>query len=159
MGILKSEEIGSLSDETIRHLQRLAQVNIDSAEGFRHVADDLNDKVLAADFRVWAVDRTRQADELSKFIEINQEEAPDDRSWMAALHQAWMDMRSAVSSGDTHAVLAEAERGEDLIKERYEEALKQTAGSAVNDVLQRQYAAVKAIHDRVRDLRDARRRD
>ena len=33
--------------------------------------------------------------------------------------------------------------------------LKNTAGSAVNDVLTQQYAKVKAGHDRVRDLRDA----
>jgi uncharacterized protein (TIGR02284 family) len=37
----------------------------------------------------------------------------------------------------------------------YEEVLKETAGSAVNDVLTRQYAKVKAGHDQVRDLRNA----
>jgi uncharacterized protein (TIGR02284 family) len=113
---------------------------------------------LAADFRVWAVDRTRQADELTRLVELNKKQAPDERSWMAALHQTWLDLRAAISAGDTQAVLSEAERGEDLIKERYEEALKETAGSAVNDVLQQQYASVKKVHDRIRDLRNARRR-
>jgi uncharacterized protein (TIGR02284 family) len=37
----------------------------------------------------------------------------------------------------------------------YEDVLTETAGSAVHDVLQHQYAKVKAAHDVVRDLRDA----
>jgi uncharacterized protein (TIGR02284 family) len=51
-------------------------------------------------------------------------------------------------------VLVEAERGEDQIKRAYEDALVRTAGSAMNDVLTRQYARVKSGHDRIRDLRD-----
>lgn len=159
MSILRSEEIHSLDQQTIVYLQQLAQANIDSAEGFRRAAEAMTDKVLAADFRVWAVDRTRQADELAQYIEINQHQAPEDRSWMASLHQTWMDMRAAVSAGDTQAVLAEVERGEDMIKSRYEEALKETSGSAVNSVLQHQYAQVKGVHDRIRDLRNTRRKE
>ncbi len=159
MGILHSEDAASLSRDTVDRLRQLVQINIDSAEGFRHAADALQDKVLAADFRVWAVDRTCQGDELTRYVEMNEQSAPEERSWMAALHQTWLDFRAAITAGDTQAVLAEAERGEDLIKERYEEALTETAGSAVNDVLQRQYASVKQVHDRVRDLRDARHRD
>jgi uncharacterized protein (TIGR02284 family) len=64
-----------------------------------------------------------------------------------------MDLRAAFGAG-THAMLSEAERGEDYIKGKYEEILKGTAGSAVTDVLNRQYRAVKIAHDRVRDLRD-----
>ena len=49
---------------------------------------------------------------------------------------------------------AEAERGEDEIKHRYEEALKAVPGSAVEDVVRSQYERVKAGHDTIRDLRD-----
>ncbi|TWT39087.1 PA2169 family four-helix-bundle protein [Blastopirellula retiformator] len=58
-------------------------------------------------------------------------------------------------STDCYAILAEAEAGEDHIKHAYEDALKETAGSAMNDVLQKQYAQVKQGHDRIRDMRDA----
>ena len=60
-----------------------------------------------------------------------------------------------MNGGDPYVILIEAERGEDHIKEAYEEVLKETAGSAMNDVLTDQYAAVKAGHDKVRDLRDS----
>lgn len=64
-------------------------------------------------------------------------------------------MRSKLNSGDAYVILIEAERGEDHIKDAYEDVLKETAGSAMNDLLQSQYAKVKAGHDKVRDLRDA----
>lgn len=156
MGALRTPGTADLEDAVVDRLRDLVQINIDSAEGFRNAAEAVDDKVLASDFRVWAADRTRQADELKKYVEMNDGSAPEERSWGAALHQTWLDLRAAVSSGDAHAVLSEAERGEDHIKATYEEVLKDTAGSGVNDVLQRQYSSVKGVHDRVRDMRDAR---
>ncbi|MCO6042358.1 PA2169 family four-helix-bundle protein [Aeoliella sp. ICT_H6.2] len=157
MGITTQETKTSLPKETVNKLSQLVQINRDSASGFQEAADAIDDKALASDFRVWAVDRTRQADELQALVEFNNGEAPEDRSWSAAAHQAWLNFRSALSGGNTYTVLAEAERGEDAIKERYEEILKDVAGSAATDLLQQQYASVKAVHDRVRDLRDARK--
>lgn len=157
MSISTQETKATLPNETVNKLAQLVQINRDSASGFQEAAEAINDKSLASDFRVWAVDRTRQADELNALVEVNDGQASDDRSWSAAAHQAWLKFRSVVSGGDAYAVLAEAERGEDAIKEKYEDVLKEVAGSAATDLLQRQYASVKAVHDRVRDLRDARK--
>lgn len=158
MSIHTGETKLSLKKETVDKLRSLVQINLDSASGFREAADAIDDGPLAQDFRVWAADRTRQADELAEFVTLNDAEPPQDKSWTASLHQVWLDLRAAMSGGEAYAVLAEAERGEDAIKVKYEEVLKDTAGSAVNDVLQSQYLAVKGVHDRVRDLRDARKR-
>ncbi len=74
----------------------------------------------------------------------------------AAVHRTWINVRELLTSNDANAILSEAERGEDHIKSAYETVLRNTAGSAVNDVLTRQYAQVKASHDRVKMLRDER---
>ena len=66
-----------------------------------------------------------------------------------------MGLREALSGNDVHAVLAEAERGEDAIKSKYEDVLQDGSAAPVSDVLQRQYVEIKQAHDRVRDLRDA----
>ena len=95
-----------------------------------------------------------QADELSAFVETNGEEARREGSYAAAVHRVWMNIRELLANNDDHAILSEAERGEDQIKSAYETALRNTAGSAVNDVLTRHYAQVKAAHDRVKLLRD-----
>jgi uncharacterized protein (TIGR02284 family) len=104
-------------------------------------------------FRELASQREQQAAELRTLVAANFEEPDHEGSYAAAAHRAWMDLRAAFGGG-THAMLSEAERGEDYIKGKYEEILKECAGSAVTDVLNRQYRAVKLAHDRVRDLRD-----
>jgi uncharacterized protein (TIGR02284 family) len=71
----------------------------------------------------------------------------------------WMSIREQFSSNNLYAVLAEVERGEDQIKHAYEQALRSTAGSAMNDVLTRHYTQVKSAHDRIRDLRDEHKSD
>ncbi len=63
-----------------------------------------------------------------------------------------MKIRSIVSGGNSHAILAETERGEEHIKHAYVDALKETAGSAMNNVLLRQYVRVKAGHDELLKL-------
>ncbi|WP_442482482.1 PA2169 family four-helix-bundle protein [Aeoliella sp. SH292] len=157
MSILSQETTLHLPEEVVTKVSQLAQVNRDSASGFQEAADAIEDKTLASEFRVWAVDRTRQADELDAIVEMNEGDPTDDRSWSAALHQTWLKFRAAISDGDAYTVLAEAERGEDVIKEKYEDVLKDVAGSAVTEVIQHQYSHVKGVHDRVRDLRDARK--
>jgi uncharacterized protein (TIGR02284 family) len=144
-----------LSPEFVESLQNLHQANIDSAKGFEEAAQDVSDSRVAADFRAWSQQRRQQARELAELIELNEGEVDRGGSWLAGLHRTYVGLKAALSSNDVHAVLSEAERGEDHIKQAYEEVLQESPGTAVNDVLQRQYASVKATHDRVRQLRDA----
>ena len=151
---MATESKTDLKPETIRAVQELIQVNIDSRDGFRQAANDLEDMTLSTLCQSLAHQREEQANELARFVEWNQEKPNREGSYAAALHRSWMTIRESLSSNNLYAVLAEAERGEDQIKSAYEDALRDTAGSAMNDVLTRQYAQVKAAHDRIRDLRD-----
>jgi uncharacterized protein (TIGR02284 family) len=143
----------NLTQETIDRLQELIQVNIDSRDGFNEAASQIDDMNISSMFRQFADQRAEQASELRTLVAANREEPEDSGSMAAAAHRMLIDIRAALGGG-AGTILAEAERGEDWIKGKYEDALKETAGSAVNDVLSRQYAAVKAAHDRVRDMRD-----
>ena len=111
---------------------------------------------LPSDEELAEYDPSKSLDEqLQNYVEWNGKDAEDDGSVMAAMHRIWLDVRALFSDGDSYSILAEAERGEDEIKEAYEEVLKDTAGSAMNDVIQAQYVRVKKQHDQIRDLRDA----
>lgn len=155
MTLATREQTTNLKQDVVENIQKLHQANIDSAEGFEAAAKHLERQDLAGDFRNWAQQRKQQAAELAKHARSNGETVERDGSWLAELHQSYTSLRAKLSSNDTYAVLAEAERGEDYIKKAYEVVLTDTPGSAINDVMQRQYADVKAVHDRVRDLRDA----
>ncbi len=145
----------TLADETLNKLQKLIRANIDSYNGFHESAEELDDAGLKTLFKSLGDERSAMASELQNYVEFNGEEAEDDGSVAAKTHRIWINIRGKLNGGDPHVILIEAERGEDHIKEAYEEVLKDTAGSALNDVLLAQYARVKAGHDKIRDLRDA----
>lgn len=145
----------TMNQETLDELQMLIRMNIDSRDGFREAAEQIGDSSLAAAFKKIATERAAQASDLQHYVVLNDETPRREGSTAAALHRTWIKVREALTGSDRHAVLAECERGEDHIKAAYEKALKTVPGSPVNDLLQKQYVAVKATHDAVRDLRDA----
>jgi uncharacterized protein (TIGR02284 family) len=149
----------NLEPSTINQLQELIQINIDSRDGFQLAAEKIDDMTLSTLFRSLAHQREEQANELARFVEWNQEMPRHEGSYAAAFHRAWLTIREQLSSNNLYAVLAEAERGEDQIKSAYESALKENPGSGMTDVLNHQYAQVKAAHDRIRDLRDEHQQD
>lgn len=152
---VKSSQV--LTPNMINELQELIQINVDSRDGFRHASEATNDLTLQSAFEQLAIDRDAQADELARFVAWSGETPRREGSLSATVHRAWMTLRESVSWNDRYAVLCEVERGEDSIKQAYQSALETCAGNVIADVLARQYTAVKAAHDRMRDLRDAYR--
>lgn len=146
----------TMNDKTIEGLQNLIEVNLDSGNGFETVAENIENKDIAAYFRRCGQRRQSFASELQSYVRANGEEPKDSGSMKGKLHRWWTDLRGSVQSGDEHAMLAEAERGEDVIKHTYEDVLKETAGSPLNSLLQQQWLSVKQDHDLIRDMRDAR---
>ena len=144
----------NLNKDSLEKLQNLIQVNIDSYEGLAAAAEKVDDNRVASTFRQVGQGRSTNARELQSYVAANAKEPEQKGTATGAIHRGWTSMRSAINGGDAYVMLIEAERGEDRIKEEYEDVLKATAGSAVNDVLQRQYAQVKKGHDLIRDLRD-----
>ena len=150
------ETITNLDKETIDGLKSLVEINIDSTKGFQAAAEKIEDNDVARLFRECATKRSAFAGQLSQYIKTNNEDAPESGTAKGAIHRWWLNVRGTVQKGDEHALLSEAERGEDAIKGMYEDVLRKTAGSPLNAVLTDQYATVKQTHDKIREMRDAR---
>ena len=146
----------NLNSDTIKGLQELIEINIDSSKGFGQAADKIESRDIAAYFRRCGERRSQFANDLQRAVNVNGEDAKEHGSLAGAAHRWWLGLRGTVASGDEHSVLAEAERGEDAIKGKYEKVLKETAGSPLNATLQQHYVSVKQDHDTIRDMRDAR---
>lgn len=146
-----------LPEKSVNWLQDLIQVNIDSRDGFKEAADNLqkDHASLAAVFRNLSSDRGQQAAELQAMVAVEGESPTKSGSVTAAAHRGWMDLRAALGGGE-QAILSEAERGEDHIKAKYEAAIKDLVGCDCVSTLERHYSAVRESHDQVRDLRDAK---
>jgi uncharacterized protein (TIGR02284 family) len=71
------------------------------------------------------------------------------------MHRVWINLKSAVTSGDDKAILSECERGEDSAVHEFEDAMNDGLTGQVREIVSHQFAEIKSAHDRVRQLRDA----
>jgi uncharacterized protein (TIGR02284 family) len=146
--------------KTIAHvLNSLIETCKDGQEGFRSASEDVSNNALKNFFHELSIERGRFGTELQRLVVTLGEDAESGGSVPGSLHRGWIDLKSALSSGDEYAILAECERGEDSAVAEYRDALEHDElPESVHDVILRQYLGVKESHDRVRDLRDAYKR-
>ena len=137
-------------------IDNLIETLKDGQEGFKQAAESVKDPQLKSLFNDYAQQRARFMVELRSKAQTPDEREPDVRgSATGALHRGWINLKSALSRGDDHAILAECERSEDSAVEEYQKALNDGLSEPVREIVSRQYAEIKATHDRIRDLRDA----
>jgi uncharacterized protein (TIGR02284 family) len=137
-------------------IDKLIETLKDGQEGFRQAAEGVKDPQLKSLFNEYSQQRSRFATELQSEAQSLGESEPETSSSAAgALHRAWINLKSAVTRGDDHAILAECERGEDSAVEEFKKALDNGLSAPVQEILSRQYAQIKEAHDRVKGLRDA----
>jgi uncharacterized protein (TIGR02284 family) len=116
----------------------------------------VKDPQLKSLFDQYSRQRSRFAVELrSKAQSPDERESEISGSAAGALHRGWINLKSAVTRGDDHAILAECERGEDSAVEEFRKALNNGLSEPVQEIVSQQFAEVKEAHDRVKDLRDA----
>jgi uncharacterized protein (TIGR02284 family) len=144
--------------EIVSTINSLIETLKDGQEGFKQAAEAVKDSELKSLFQEYSQQRARFATELQSQARQFGESKPEDSSSAAgAMHRAWINLKSVVTSGDDHAILAECERGEDSAVKEYKEAIEEGLSSPISDIVSRQYGEVKDAHDRIKQLRDARK--
>jgi uncharacterized protein (TIGR02284 family) len=142
--------------ETISVLDELIETLKDGQEGFKQAADAVKDPQLKSLFSQYSQQRARFASELQRQVRTLGEPEPEtDSSTAGALHRGWINLKSAVTGGNDHAILAECERGEDSAVEEYEKAINDGLSAPVREIVSRQYEEIKKAHDHIKNLRDA----
>ena len=137
-------------------LNNLIETLKDGQEGFKQAAEGVSDPKLKSLFRQYSNQRSRFASALqTEARKLGQEKLETGSSAVGALHRGWINLKSAVTGGDEHAILAECERGEDSAVEEYEKALADGLSPSAQELVSLQFAEIKAAHDRIRGLRDA----
>src|SRR5205807_10158071 len=136
-------------------INNLIETLKDGQEGFKQAAEGVKDPRLKSLFNEYSQQRSRFATELqSQARSLGEPEPETSSSAAGAVHRSWINLKSAVTRGDDHAILAECERGEDSAVEQYEKAMKQNLPAPLRDIVSRQYSEVKNAHDRIKNLRD-----
>ena len=147
----------SQQKEIISTINDLIETLKDGQEGFRQASEAVKDSQLKTLFSEFSLQRSKFAGELqNEAISLGENNPENSSSTAGAMHRAWINLKSAITSGDDHAVLAECERGEDSAVAGYKKAMEDDELSApVRETISRQYTDVKNAHDKIKALRDA----
>jgi uncharacterized protein (TIGR02284 family) len=141
--------------EIISTINGLIETLRDGQEGFKQASEAVKDSYLKSLFTEFSQQRAKFATELqTEAAKLGETKPENESSATGAMHRAWINIKSAITSGDDHAILAECERGEDSAIHEYQEAMEDDIASPVRDVISRQYHDVKQAHDRIKTLRD-----
>ncbi len=142
-------------DKTISTLNNLIETCKDGQEGFKQAAEGVERSDLKSLFYDLGQQRAKFAGELQALVRELGGDPETTSSAAGALHRGWINIKSYVTGKDEAGVLNEAERGEDIAKKAYKDALAENLPANVMTVVQAQSNEVMTAHDKVRDLRDA----
>lgn len=137
----------------------LMQVLEDGRDGFAKGAEKLDadgETALAGTFRELGSQRGQMSDELQQIAAGYGDQIDEDGTIAAKVHRGWMAVKDAIAGSDPDGVLDAAEQGEDHAVSEFEGALEKDLSPEFRPVIERQLAQVRAAHDQVKTLRDAR---
>ena len=144
--------IGKSDDLTI--LKTLTSTLNDSVNGYRESAEKVESQEFRELFNDFARDREQAATELKAEVRRLGGDPDEDGSTLGGLHQAWLDLKAAITGQDDKAIINEVERGEDYIKEKFETALNgDTLHGESRAIVERAYQSVREGHDRMSSLK------
>lgn len=141
------------SNHDIKVLNELIVTTLDSADGYSAAAKDAKNETFRHLFSQWADNRRQVATDLQDQVRNLGGKPTDDGSLLASAHRAFLKVRESMSKGDK-SVVEEVERGEDYIKNKYEDALDDDDISELSrPAIGRAYDSVIEGHAQARTLK------
>jgi len=138
----------------IRVLNSLITTTIDSVDGYTEAAKDSESGRFGSIFTDRAAERRQVATQLQTEVTRLGGNPEDDGTVLAGAHRMFLNLKSAVTGKDDQAIVNEVERGEDHIKSKFEDALKDTDLSPqTRSAIEQAYGSVRQGHDQMRDLK------
>ena len=136
-------------------LNDLVETNKDAEEGFRNASENVRDSRLRSMFNDYSRERAQMASDLQ--IEVTRIGGKPQKSGSiaGAVHRGWIGIKSTLTGKSDHAILEEAERGEDAAVKAYQNALAEELPTDIRSIVQDQYQKVQKAHAEIRSLRDS----
>jgi uncharacterized protein (TIGR02284 family) len=141
-------------DDVISTLNDLITTSRDGEAGFRSAAKEIRDTQFKSFLESRAQTCAAAVRELQDMVRAYGGDPETSSSISGTLHRRWLDIKSAITGHDDHAILAECERGEDVAVKSYRNALEKVLPPEVRSVVEAQYQGVLRNHDEVKAMRD-----
>ena len=143
--------MASNTSEVIAILNNLIETCKDRQYGYRTAASAVKNSSLKTLFQGYEQQAAQHAAELQQEVRRLGGDPEKSGSLAGWFMRGWMNLTSAVG-GDESGIVSECERGEDSAKSNYENALREFLPADVQALVQRQFAAIKEGHDRMRSM-------
>ncbi len=131
-------------------LNGLIKTTLDSVGGYKEAAENADRSRFKGMFSERALKREQLARELQEEVAALGGEPQDHQGIVGKAHNKFVDLKNALTGGSDKAVIDEVERGEDHIKDRFEDALDDDElPPAVRTKVARAYESIKADHEEV----------
>ena len=142
-------------ERAVKVLNSLIETTLDSANGYEEAAENIPDgqlKTLFAERSRRRLDLSRQLQEEVRTFGGTPEH---DQSMLGKAHNKFVDLKNAVMGGASEkAVIDEVERGEDVIKGKFEQAMRDDDLPAnARAVVSQAYDSIRADHDQISALK------
>jgi len=143
-----------MSEKITTLLNELVETSKNGELGFKAAAEDAKNPQLKSVFASRASDCASGAAELQALVSQLGGKPEDSGTVAGAVHRGWLNLKAAVTGRSDLSILEECEKGEDVAKKNYGDALKEPLPENVRVVVQKQYDGVLKNHDQIRDLRN-----
>lgn len=141
------------TDHDIKTLNSLIETVIDSADGYSEAAKAAEHSRFTPIFFRRGSERQELTTQLQSEVRTLGGTPEDHGTILAGAHRMFLNLRNSMSSDDV-AIVDQVEAGEDHIKHKFEDAIRDSEISpAVKSVIERAYTVVKEGHDEIRDLK------
>jgi uncharacterized protein (TIGR02284 family) len=142
--------------ELVGILEKLIETCRDGQAGYREAAEHIDNPELKGFFNEQSIERAQFAGQLESEVQRLGEMEPQRRgSAGAALHRAWIDLKSNLGAGD-QAILSSVEQGEDVARKAYEDTLKKDLPQHIANVIRSQAESIFAAYDHIKLLHQKR---
>ncbi len=142
------------NEHAVDVLNGLIKTTLDSVGGYRDAIENVDHTQYKAMFSEHASRREQLAQELQLEVRALGGDPKTEQGIIGKAHNKFLDIKNAITGGDDKSVIDEVERGEDHIKEKFQNALKdEDLPPSVRTTVSRAYQSVKADHDEVSRLK------
>lgn len=143
------------NDRAVHVLNDLIETTLDSAHGYRKAAEGADNPEFKAMFSERAGKREELSRRLQQEVRSFGGEPETDQSMLGKAHNKFVDLKNALTGGpNDKAVINEVERGEDMIKAKYEKAVNDSDLPVdVRQKLTEAYQSIRADHDEISRLK------
>jgi uncharacterized protein (TIGR02284 family) len=135
--------------DVLHHLIDLCR---DGERGFRAAANHVIDPTLKSLFAELAAERQRFAEALQPHLQRLGGLPDADGTSAGTLHRQWMALKGYAPGNHDHHIVAEAERGEQVALDAYEDALNGMLPPTVMETVEMQRDAILKAVERIRTV-------